>query len=154
MEIDTILQISSLGERAPYIWCTDMVGRLIMPSNILVGFATEISFAKILVPTKTKTCIQKFSPFLEYYNFINIVIFLCSSPANDSFDTHGTPYMRSIECHVLQKYRISVMLSIFRIRKIYWRNCLRKIDNQSPDFVFEVLEIQARGRNLLFELNQ
>ena len=76
-----------------------------MPSNILVGFATEISFVKILVPTKTKTCIQKFSPFLEYYNFINIVIILRSSPANDSFDTHGTPYMRSIELSLLKKWR-------------------------------------------------
>ena len=34
--------------------------------------------------------IQKFSPFQEYHNFINIVIIVCSSPANDSFDTHGT----------------------------------------------------------------
>ena len=46
------------------------------------------------------------------------------------------------------------MLSISRIRKVYWRNCLHKIDNQSPDFVFEVLEIQVRGRNSLFELNE
>ena len=28
-----------------------------------------------------------------------------------------------------------------------------KTDNQSPDFVFEVLEIRVRGRNSLFELN-
>ena len=75
-----------------------------MPSNILVGFVTEISFAKILVPAKNED-IQKFSPFLEYYNFINIVIILCSSPANDSFDTHGTPYMRSIELFLLEKWR-------------------------------------------------
>ena len=27
-------------------------------------------------------------------------------------------------------------------------------DNQSPDFVFEVLEIQVRGRNSLFKLNE
>ena len=67
-----------------------------MPSNILVGFAAEISFAKISRHNKDK---QKFSPFLEY----NVII-VCSSPANDSFDTHSTPYMRSIELSLSEKW--------------------------------------------------
>ena len=46
------------------------------------------------------------------------------------------------------------MLSIFRIRIVYWRNCLQKIDNQSPDFVFKVLEIRVHGKIQLFELNE
>ena len=43
---------------------------------------------------------------------------------------------------------------MFRIRIVYWGNRLRKIDNQSPDFVFEVLEIRVRGRISLFEVNE
>ena len=37
-----------------------------MPANILVGFATEISFAKILVPSKMKT----YKNSLHFYNII------------------------------------------------------------------------------------
>ena len=41
--------------RESKIWYTDSVGRFIRPSNIFVSFATKISFAKTLVPSKTKT---------------------------------------------------------------------------------------------------
>ena len=48
-----------------------MVGRLIMPSNILVGFATEICFAKILVPSKTKT----YKSSVHFQNIIMLLLF-------------------------------------------------------------------------------
>ena len=42
-----------------------------MPSNILVSFATEISFAKMLVPSKTKT----YKSSLHFYNIVMLLLF-------------------------------------------------------------------------------